>query len=61
MLAAYVGRQVTFRSAEAAAFDREHLALVVALMDTREAGTVSESEWLRAADEAETAQRNNGG
>lgn len=61
MLAAYAGRQVSFRSAEVAAFDREHLGLVVALMNTHNAGTLSESEWLRAADAADAAQRDIGG
>lgn len=57
MLAAFIGRQVTFRSAEVAAFDREHLGLVVALMDARDAGTLNETEWVRAADDADAAQR----
>jgi hypothetical protein len=61
MLGAYVGRQVCFRSAEVAAFDREHLVLLVALMDAREAGTLPAAEWERAAAEAEAAQRDNGG
>ena len=61
ILAAYIGRQVSFRSAEVAAFDREHLALLVALMDTHDAGTLPATEWQRAADEAEAAQRDIGG
>lgn len=61
ILAACIGREVTFRSAEVAAFDREHLALLVALMDTHEAGTVPAAEWERAANEADTAQRDIGG
>lgn len=61
MLAAYIGRQVSFRSAEVSAFDREHLALIVALMDAHEAGTLPRVEWERAADEADAAQRNIGG
>jgi len=61
VLAAYIGRQVSFRSAEVSAFDREHLALLVALMDTHDAGTVPRIEWERAADEADAAQRNIGG
>ena len=61
ILAAYIGRQESFRSAEVAAFDREHLALLVALMDTHDAGTLPATEWQRAADEAEAAQRDIGG
>ena len=61
ILAAYIGRQVSSRSAEVAAFDREHLALLVALMDTHDAGTLPATEWQRAADEAEAAQRDIGG
>lgn len=61
ILAACIGREVTFRSAEVAAFDREHLALLVALMDTHEAGTVPSAEWERAANEADAAQRDIGG
>jgi hypothetical protein len=61
MLAAYIGRQASFRSAEVSAFDREHLALIVALMDAHEAGTLPRVEWERAADEADAAQRNIGG
>lgn len=61
ILAAYIGRQVSFRSAEVAAFDREHLALLVALMDTHDAGTLPNTEWVRAADEADAAQRDIGG
>lgn len=57
VLAAYIGRHVTFRSAEVAAFDREHLALMVALMNAHDAGSLSEKEWLRAAEEADAAQR----
>ena len=58
ILAAYIGRQVYFRSAEVSAFDREHLALLVALMNTHDAGTLPAAEWQRAADEADAAQRN---
>ena len=61
ILAACTGREVTFRSAEAAAFDREHLALLVALIDTHDAGTVPATEWERAANEADAAQRDIGG
>lgn len=61
ILAAYIGRQVSFRSAEVAAFDREHLALLVALMNAHEAGTVPDTEWVRAAEEADAAQRDIGG
>lgn len=61
ILAAYIGRQESFRSAEVAAFDREHLALLVALMDTHDAGTLPATEWQRAADEADAAQRDIGG
>ena len=61
ILAAYIGRQESFRSAEVAAFDREHLALLVALMDTYDAGTLPATEWQRAADEADAAQRDIGG
>lgn len=61
ILGAYIGRQVSFRSAEVAAFDREHLALLVALMDTHEAGTLPTTEWERAANEADAAQRDIGG
>jgi hypothetical protein len=57
ILAACIGRQVTFRRAEVAAFDREHLGLLVALMDARAAGTLTETEWVRAADEADATQR----
>jgi hypothetical protein len=57
VLAAYIGRQVSFRSAEVAAFDREHLALMVALMNAHDAGNLNEKEWVRAAEEAEAAQR----
>jgi thioesterase domain-containing protein len=58
ILAAYIGRQVYFRSAEVSAFDKEHLALLVALMNTHDAGTLPAAEWQRAADEADAAQRN---
>jgi hypothetical protein len=61
ILAAYIGRQVSFRSAEVAAFDREHLALLVALMNAHEAGTLPAAEWERAANEADAAQRDIGG
>ncbi len=61
ILAAYIGRQVSFRSTEVATFDRDHLALLVALMDTHDAGTVPKTEWVRAADEADAAQRDIGG
>ena len=61
ILAAYIGRQVFFRSAEVSAFDKEHLALLVALMDSHDAGTLPATEWQRAADEAEAAQRDIGG
>lgn len=57
ILAAYIGRQVSFRSAEVSTFDREHLALLVALMDTHDAGTLARVEWERAADEADATQR----
>jgi thioesterase domain-containing protein len=57
ILAAYIGRQVSFRSAEVSAFDKEHLALLVALMDSHDAGTLPATEWQRAADEADAAQR----
>ncbi len=61
ILAAYIGQQVSFRSAEVSAFDREHLALLVALMDTHDAGTLPTAEWERAANEADAAQREIGG
>lgn len=61
ILAATIGRQVTFRHAEAAAFDREHLALLVALMDVRSAGTITETDWVRAAEDADAAQQGIGG
>ena len=61
ILSAYIGRQVSFRSAEVSAFDKEHLALLVALMDTHDAGTLPATEWQRAAEEADAAQRNIGG
>jgi len=61
ILAAYIGRQVFFRSAEVSAFDKEHLALLVALMNTHDAGTLPATEWQRAADEAEAAQHDIGG
>lgn len=61
ILAAYVGRQVSFRRAETAAFDREHLGLLIALMDAHDAGSVPAPEWERAADEAAAAQREIGG
>jgi len=61
ILAACSGRPASFRSAEASAFDKEHLALLVALMDSHDAGTVPASEWTRAADEADAAQRDIGG
>ena len=61
ILAAYIGRQVSFRSAEVSAFDKEHLALLLALMDSHDAGTLPATEWQRAADEAEAAQRDIGG
>lgn len=61
MLAAYVGRQVSFRRAEVATFDRVHLGLVVALMNAHAAGTLPAADWERAADDADTAQRDIGG
>jgi thioesterase domain-containing protein len=61
ILGAYIGREVSFRSAEVAAFDREHLGLLVALMNTHEAGTLPSAEWERAANEADAAQRDIGG
>jgi len=61
ILGAYIGREVSFRSAEVAAFDREHLALLVALMNTHETGTLPAAEWERAANEADAAQRDIGG
>lgn len=57
ILAAYIGRQVSFRSAEVAAFDKQHLALLVALMNMHDAGPLNETDWVRAADEADAAQR----
>ena len=57
ILAALSGRPASFRSAEVSAFDKEHLTLLVALMDTHDAGTVPATEWARAADEADAAQR----
>ncbi len=61
ILAACSGRPASFRTAEASAFDNEHLALLIALMDSHDAGTVPASEWTRAADEADAAQRDIGG
>jgi len=61
ILAAYIGRQVSFRSAEVSAFDKQHLALLVALMDAHDAGTLPNAEWERAAEAADAAQRDIGG
>ena len=57
ILAAFNGNQALFRESEVATFDNEHLALVVALMDAHNAGTLPANEWVRAADEADAAQR----
>ena len=61
ILAAYAGQPVSFRSAEVAAFDREHLALLIALMDTHDAGSLPPADWARASVEADAARRDIGG
>ncbi len=57
ILGAFVGRGASFRRAEVAAFDREHLNLLAALMHSHEAGQISPAEWTRAADTTDAAQR----
>ena len=44
-----------FRRAEASAFDRTTLRLVIALMNAARAGTNTRAEWLEAIEAAESA------
>jgi hypothetical protein len=44
-----------FRHAEASAFDRPTLRLVIALMDAARAGTYTRPEWMDAVTAAESA------
>ena len=57
ILAAYVGRGASFRRAEVAAFDRQHLVLLAALMQSSDQGLISPADWTLAADTADAAQR----
>ncbi|MCE3000422.1 MAG: hypothetical protein ACK59Y_10205 [Betaproteobacteria bacterium] len=57
ILAAYVGRSASFRRAEVAAFDHQHLVLLAALMQSSDQGLISPADWTLAADTADAAQR----
>lgn len=57
VLAACIGRQVSFRRADVAAFDNKHLSLMLALMKARDTGNLDAAEWTRVADAADAAQR----
>lgn len=57
ILGAFVGRSASFRRAEVAAFDREHLVLLAALMRSHDEGLISGAHWTEAADTTDAAQR----
>ncbi len=61
ILGALTYGQGEFRRAEAAAFDAETLALVIALMDARAAGTRTSAEWKQAVEAARAAELGAGG
>ena len=61
ILAALAYQEGEFRRAEIAAFDRDTLDIVIALMDARAGGTSTTEEWISAADQAKTAQAGAGG
>ena len=56
VLVALTSQQGEFRRAEVAAFDSKTLALVIALMDARAAGTTTTEEWTCAVELANAAQ-----
>lgn len=56
LLIGLVRGQGEFRRAEVTAFDLPTLAMVVALLDVHQAGTVAREAWLRATEFADAVQ-----
>lgn len=61
LLTALTHHRGEFRFAEAAVFDTATLALIVGLLDTRKAGSVSDSQCQLAVQAADAAQMSVGG
>ncbi len=61
LLTALTYQRGEFRLAEAAVFDTKTLALIVSLLDTRSAGSVTDSQCRLAVETADAAQLSVGG
>ena len=56
VLTALTYEEGEFRRAEIATFDAATLAMVIALMDAKTAGTATREQWIAAVDSATVAQ-----
>ncbi len=56
LLAAMASQSGEFRLAEISVFDRDTLTVIVALMNTHDAGSATAADWQRAVDRAHAAQ-----
>lgn len=56
LIAALPGRQGEFRVEEASVFDRDTLAVILSLINARDAGTSPAADWQRAIDRTQSAQ-----
>jgi len=56
LIAALPAQQGEFRIEEASVFDKDTLAVILALIKANEAGNTPPADWQRAVDRAEAAQ-----